>query len=110
MCYSGFEEGTPPAGSLAASQLRTSTRDEQALQPTLDILIKVVELTRRIARPKVRSPAAHHRVHLTDDDADVGVTPPSRGELSDPSPHVPIRCLPDPTSFPKPRTAPPRSL
>ena len=68
--------------------MRPCALTQQAPQSHHDVLIQLVELARRIARPKVRLPTADHRVHVGNNDANIGVTAASRGQLPDTGPHL----------------------
>ena len=82
-----LEEGTLPRFGPTGSQTRSCALEKQPAESPFDILVDVSEVVRRIARAKVLSPPAEHRIEIRNDDAEVRVAPPAGSQRSHTSAH-----------------------
>src|SRR5712691_3316514 len=70
-----------PLLGLTRSKLTTLALDAQSMQPLPDVRVNVDELIRRISGAEIVAPSAQHRVDISDDFADVIMTPCSWSQL-----------------------------
>lgn len=82
-----LEEGTLPRLCPTGRQPRPHALEQQPAESAFDILIDVSEVVRRIARAKVLSPPAEHRIEVRNDEAEIRVTPPARRQIAHTSTH-----------------------
>ena len=89
----GFEEGTTPLRRATDPAPAAGPLDEEPVEAVLDVAVHVEEFGRRIARAKVLSPPAEHRIEIRNDDAEIRMAPPARSQLSHTGAHPRHRAL-----------------
>ena len=88
-----LEEGTVPRYRSTGGQTGPRALEEQPTESSFDILVDISKVVRRIARAKVLPPAAEHRIEVRNDEAEICVTPPARGQIAHTSAHPRHRAL-----------------
>jgi len=62
--------------------------EQKPTQPSLDVPVELDEARRRVTRPKVLSPPAHHRIDLRDHRAEIVVAATAGCQVSDARSHL----------------------